>query len=646
MICHYCNGTDKIINYNITHKYVHSKPGCNCSFKLCPTCNTLIVDKQVKSKINTPIITTDSIFDTIICPNCNNSWLPDFPTSWCRSLTNLNKVYEVINDMYNNANCVISAYTLLNIQRSHFGVIFNNDRAKKRGYQEYIAGAPRRRMSEYITQLKYMGILTLNDSDGLPTIELSPLGEELATNKNPFNNLIYYIIAYSNIKINNGHCKPSNRSCYKYFKIRFMENILSSINFIKNTTGCASSKYQIAVSCLCRNNAEFNTYALKYLNQYSSSTLKQLFFVHENELNRAIVSTFLNIFVSLNLLDKDSDNLYNITPLGESVLNFLNHRPAIWYEDIEVFANKNNTTCEDIFAKLMLWRLIKNNLLNESTLRNISYDELNSLACSITNKNLTEFDDIHLNLFFDEPVHKNLDITNSIISLMRNYLDSSEITFDDLCAISKLLTMSWFNSLQKIAKPYEEVSVKSIIRSAEKSFKASLQSGKLWHNKSRKLLNKSGLYTIDYKDNPCFSNLDIPKLKLMLPGGTNYNPDMLIEESLIGETKHILVDAKDSHSIAAEVPKLMGYNLYSKNPNVNSFTIITLRGSLPSTVLDNILSAKNEFDRITIIEESALEELSAYNLDKENLLNFLLPLDGFKHITLNKVKNIKTLCNV
>lgn len=78
MICPYCNGTDKIINYNITHKYVHSKPGCNCSFKLCPTCNTLIVDKQVKSKINTPIITTDSIFDTIICPNCNNSWLPRF----------------------------------------------------------------------------------------------------------------------------------------------------------------------------------------------------------------------------------------------------------------------------------------------------------------------------------------------------------------------------------------------------------------------------------------------------------------------------------------------------------------------------------------------------------------------------------------
>lgn len=646
MICPYCSGTDKIINYNITHKYVHSKTGCNSSFKLCPTCNTLIVDKPVKSKINNPITTVNSIFDIVICPNCNNSWLPDFPTSWCRSLTNLNKVYEVINDMYSNANCVISADTLLNIQRSHFGVIFNNDRARKRGYQDYIAGAPRRRMSEYITQLKYMGILSLNDLNGTPTIELSPLGEELATNKNPFATLIYYIIAYSNIKINNGHCKPLKSSCYKYFKIRFIENILSSISFIKNTTGNSTSKYQIAVSCLCRNDTEFNIYTLKYLSQYSSSTLKQLFFVHEDELNRAVVSTFLNIFVSLNILDKDSNDLYSITPLGESVLDFLKYRPAIWYEDIEVFANNNNTTCEVVFAKLMIWRLIKNNLLNESTLRNISYNELNLLACKITNKNLNEFNDIHLNLFFDEPVYKNLDITNSIISIMRNYLDSSEITFDDLYAISKLLTISWFNPLQKIAKPYEEMSVNKLINTAEKSFKANLQSGKRWHNKSRELLNKSGLYTIDYKDNPCFSNLDIPKLKLMLPGGTIYNPDMLIEESSIGETGYILVDAKDSNSIISEVPKLMGYNLYSKNQNVNSFTIITLRGSLPSTVLDNILASKAEFDRITIIEESALEELSEYSLDKENMLNFILPLDGFKHITLTKVRNLKVLCNI
>lgn len=646
MICPYCNGTDKIINYNITHKYVHSKKGCNNSFKLCPTCNTLIVDKQIKSTLNNPIITVNSIFDIVTCPNCNNAWLPDFPTSWCRSLTNLNKVYEVTNDMYKNANCIISADTLLNIQRSHFGVIFNNDRARKRGYQEYIAGAPRRRMSEYITQLKYMGILTINNSDNNPTPELSPLGEELATSTNPFTTLIYYIIAYSNIKINNGHCKPLKTSCYKYFKIRFIENILSSINFIKNTTGNGASKYQIALSCLCRNDDEFHNYTLRYLKQYSSSALKQLFFINEDELTRAIVSTFLNIFVSINLLTKDSNDLYSITSLGESVLEFLKYRPAIWYEDIEVFAKTNNTKCEIIFAKLMIWRLIKNNLLNKSTLKNISYEELDSLVCKIIGKQHSEFEDIHLNLFYDEPVYKNLDITNSILSQMRNYLDISVVTFDDLCAVSKLLNISWFNSLQKIAEPYEEISVNTIINSAENSFKANLQSGKKWHNKSRELLNKSGLYTIDYKDNPCFSTLDIPKLKLMLPGGTLHNPDMLIEESSIGETGHILVDAKDSNSIISEVPKLMGYNLYSKNPNVNSFTIITLRGTLPITVLNNILSSKNEFDRITIIEESALEELSNYNLDKKSLLKFILPLDGFKHITLNTVKSMEVLCNI
>src|SRR5690554_3774632 len=97
VICPYCKGTDHFDNSNLTHKYRHS---CNKHFKLCPFCQTKYATDNPYSLNDVEVV--ENIFTITSCQVCNRSWLPDFPTSWTRSFTNLSKVYEFISDIYNN----------------------------------------------------------------------------------------------------------------------------------------------------------------------------------------------------------------------------------------------------------------------------------------------------------------------------------------------------------------------------------------------------------------------------------------------------------------------------------------------------------------------------------------------------------------
>lgn len=107
----------------------------------------------------------------------------------------------------------------------------------------------------------------------------------------------------------------------------------------------------------------------------------------------------------------------------------------------------------------------------------------------------------------------------------------------------------------------------------------------------------------------------------MLSGSSLHNPDLLINKSGFGTNNCILVDAKD--------------------PNVNSYSIITLRGELLSTVKRRSNSALDEFDRVCILEEKALEMLLPSKQPVDKILDFILPLNGFKHITILCVKKKK-----
>lgn len=639
MNCPYCNNSKDLDNSNLTHKF-SDKSGCKKYFKVCNFCNTIFVNKhQISSSITTninigyTIKPVNNILNLNKCPSCNKSWLPDFPMSWLRSITNLDKLYELVHDINKNEDYGVENGDLLNIQKRHYGVKFNKDRADNIGYDKYIQGSLIRRMSEYINQLRIMGIIHLNSKG---KYILTDIGHNLVKSIRHDNNaelISYSVLGYINIKINNGYQKNNSNSCYQYFKIRFIENILKSIDFVYREHSKMASKYQIGLSVLCRDESEFKSYCLKNIIEKSPQNIKSFMFAGEKELDRAVVSGFLNIFISLNLIEKKKD-LYGLTPFGLSILNFLEEHPAIWYSDLisnnyESYESKN-----DRFANIILWRLINNNLLTPNDL-NIDIEILNKEIAPFM-KNKKQIKDIHLNLFYDEPIY-NISIINNtykILTLIKSKL-KTDIELDILESKCKELNTVWINELTILVN--NNISAEFIKNFSEKS---TFKTGEKWENTTKFYFKKLGLDIDFYKVNPVFSNLKISTLNIFLPGGTLYNPDLLIKERINNQSKYILIDSKGASSIINELHKLKGYNLYASHEEVDSYAVIPLNGTLSQTSKKTILKEKDSFNRICIIEKKAIELLITKNLTKSKILEIILPLNGFKHITANDIDNL------
>lgn len=628
MKCPYCSGDSNFENASLTYKYTHKE--CEKKFKFCRVCNSYHIEKTDKYT-NEDAIVTDNLFDVDSC-SCG-TWLPDFPTSWIRSITNLEKLWELLNDISDNDNNFINSENLFEIQRNHFGVIYNPKRARLRGIETYISGAPKRRMNEYINILKNMGMIRQrNDKNS----ELTRFGQEAINTDNDKAVWSYLILAYMNLKLTNGYQKESKSSCYTYFNIRFMHNILRVLKYI-NDKGNAASKYQLGLAVLCRNENEYKKYCIKYIDCYTDKNIKAFFFENDDELNRAVVSSFLNVFISLKLIKIDDKKLYSITELGKGVLNILDNTVPIWWDDIVKYSEKNNQDIYEVSSKILIYRLLKNNLISKEDI-NLSEEDINRTVENIVNKDIDSIRDIHFNLYYDEPkLYKGDNIhTTKILNSIKGYFkDGSSIELDDVSELCSVLNYSWYKDIRDCIDLHGGKSLFNIKKDTR------LQAGRAWHDKSVKLLQELGLNVSNYQDRPIFRELEIDKLELMLPGGTVHNPDILVFEDGIGKKSCILVDAKDQNSINSEVPKLMGYSLYARDKRIDSYSIITLRGKLPNKTRSRIESSLDEFERVTLIEEEALEYLATLCYNKEKYLDILLANKGFKYISKEHLKNIK-----
>lgn len=635
MICPYCGKKSNFKNTNLTHKYLHDD--CNNYMKRCSICDTLYAEENNYDLDN--CIEVENLFELDNCSVCGKRWLPDFPTSWTRSFTNLNKIYEFIKDINSNHQKRINADNLYEIQRSHYGVIFNKKRAEVRGIDKYISGSGRRRMLEYFNVLKNMGLLKIESYQkyGRLNHEFTKLGDEFVNSSEPEDIIAFFIIGFLNIKLNNGYQRNQSTSNYQYFKIRFAHNLFKVINYIENNYNTGASKYQIGLSFLARNKEQFTKQTIKELNRFSSEQIKKRYFVQEDELNRAVVCTFINPFKTLNIL-KEKNGLYFLTDLGKNLLEILNNRPAIWYEDIMEYSANNDIEINTLFAKLILWRLIKNDFLKKDE-TSIDLNNLDKIIEEITSKNIEVIEDIHLNLYYDEPLYKKShNNTEEILgSLFKLIETDSQIEKLDLIELVQALQYSCFD---KIREALDEETIEKLTNlddDGDMIFSRNLQSGQEWHNKSKELFEAIGFDTEHYKNNKLFEQIYIKGLDLKLPGGTIYNPDLIIFEDGFGPENCILVDPKDQNSIDAEIPKLMGYNEYSNDPRVQSYTLIPLRGKLSSAAKTRIESNIEEFEKITIVEENALNKIKKEKLEKEEVLDLLIPYSGFRHITENDI---------
>lgn len=631
MKCPYCGGEEHFDNSSINHKIKHND--CNKYFKVCSFCSTKYIEDG-NNYVDTNAIRVDNLFDADYCIKCGREWLPDFPTSWLRSLTNIGKIYDVINDCTRINSGEIRKETLLELQRSHNGVTFNKERAKARGAENYITGALERRMADYILVLRNMQVLiNANKGKDNASFELSRFGEGFATSDNTYEIFAYYITACCNIKINNGFQKTSKSSVYSYFKIRYIENILNGCNE-KRKNGSLTSIEDFGVTLLSRNEEEFKSRALEYIKLFNRKGLQDKFFNATNkELNRSVKGAFVNILVSLGVLKKVGD-LYDMTAIGGQVLVLLNKFPAIWYEDI----SDNQSIEENIerVAYIISWRLLKNNLLDQSA-SSLKIKDIEKYIVKFI-PNISQCEDIHFNLLYDEPLRKNDEqITYRVIHYMSSIIFCS-VSEDALYELCQELPYVLFTKIYKIVSDNKNLLEPIIENIDSDTFRQNTQSGKRWHDKVRNSFVKIGIDTKDYREEPLFERIIIDRLDLNLPGGTVYNPDILLFDSSYGKRGCILVDAKDENSINAEVHKLMGYNTYSSDPRVNTYCIIALRGKLPDRTKTRILNNVKEFDKIVIIEEKALDLLVEKKVSKKRALQILYPNDGFKLITRGHIE--------
>lgn len=635
MKCPHCSGEDNYDNSSINHKYKHKD--CNKYFKVCPTCNTFY-SESIEQNVNNNQhqIKVDNLFDVDYCRVCKMSWIPDFPTSWTRSITNISWMYELLTDLSSIAEESITAENLFKIQSSNNGVIFNPLRARARGIEEYINGAGKRRMGEYLSYFINGQIIKKDIIDDSIIRGFTKFGEEFISSKNKVEMIAYFISSFSNMKLNNGYQRPQKNSVYKYFKIRFLENLLEIANYNK-IRGKLTSKYDFGLSLLARDKDQFESYVLYYLDNFDDEGLKVLFFNENNlELQRAVIGTFINVFISLGLI-LESDTKYQITNLGINILNYLKDRPGLWYEEILEIAKNEDDTIE-LISEILVWRLFKNNILNEddTTLR------FQDLEIKLSNKfslNFSEYEDIHYNLYYDEPMFKKEVIRSTqILDEMLQIIGNDDISFEEIKEYCESLPILWHRGIYDIVNIHEETVLNLVDNFKDDTFRLSLQSGQRWHEKTRQLIKDSGLNCGDYKDNPVFSSIIIDKLNINLPGGTSYNPDMLIYEKGFGTKDCILVDAKDQNSINSEVHKLIGYNRYASDSRVDSYCIISLRGTLPQTTKTRIMDNVAEFNRITIIEEKALEIISEMNCNTDGIIDLIIPQDGFKHLNPKNIR--------
>lgn len=617
MKCPYCEGEDNFDNSNIKHKYLHKTETCRGYFKVCPVCETKYVVNN-KEVLDKDAYAVSNLYEIDYCINCKTEWLPDFSTSWIRSLTNIEKIYEVMNDCDKIEEGKISRNILISVQRAHNGVLFNRERALKVGFDVYLNGAGLRRMQEYLVALKSFQFL--ND-EGNAT-KFTELGKELLSTKNVYEMYACFISAMCGIKVSNRYLKRRNNSGYSYYQTRYVENVLRMCRYNKEKQ-LDTYIEDIGIALLARNEEDFFENAMKYSGTFNRSGLQERFFGESTSELFRVRGALINIMISIGLLDRKHQK-YLLTPIGEDVCKIYEKYPGIWYTNL-----KENEV--EKAAYLMVWRLLSNEFVDENCLL-ISKDDLQKYINEHLMIDVDTCIDVDFNIYYDIP-EENDNLIQLVYEFINNNLMSIEQELFE--KMSNLLLMKNYKRMLDIVYSHKEIiDVRYDVMSRCLVGQA-IQSGSEWHKKTYDLFKKIGTNIYNYQENPIYNHLLIPELQIYLPGGTNYNPDMIWNTR---QDKNILIDAKDANSISQEITKLLGYNIYSHYKDVDSYCIIVLRGNMPQRALERIMDNVDMFDRICIVEENALERMVDSNVSEEKLCELILPISGFKYVTMQDVR--------
>jgi len=451
MKCKKCNSIN-VTTPSINYSYYCKKD--KYYFKVCPFCKTELEGKS-----------------DVECNSCG-AWLPNFPTSWVRSVTNiytLRKIAEMVGECSNG---ICSDDALAKILAAEKLVTVDPIKLEKDGVS-YWTGGPRRRASEYTANLRFLG---------------------LASKSNTFTRLNYSGIKFSEVKTKlefNATCariffrlritnKYDIRGSYSEYKIR---PIFLMLKIIKDLADVGKEAYleNMALAVMSRDEKVDYKRALNYSIEYDRSFLYKTFFSEGKEYRRVVQGVFSHWMEQIGLIERE--NIGNtikikITEVGKKILNF--------YETMHSSFEYNK---DEALVKLMEY--------DDGVLPfDVEYD-------------FSDSDIKYLN-------EKLGDRSKLLKNIMNRSIDEELKALEDIISIH--------------STAYEKKVLSLKVSSAKNAFK----SGQEWEEEVYRSLEELNLSPKWYKKEKTFAHIVLSdEILNSLTGGTGHNPDIILFEPII-----------------------------------------------------------------------------------------------------------------
>jgi len=471
--------------------YLHKNKGGD--YKICYACKTKITETKKR-----------------FCPNCS-TWIPNFPTSWARSITNVSLLRRI--------GQVITAYMgeefdVDNLTKFLVGEgIISVDEEKNNSEEKYWAGGPRRRAAEYAQNMKFLGFANEKKVKNKKITKLSFSGNKFFKSTNKLEHDAVLMKAILSLKL-------TNQYAIKLYDEYHFRPLLSGLRIVEKLGGSCTLE-QFALAFMVTDEGKDFSVALDFATKRKDS-LSDLFFNKGKELSRVIQGVFMHWLTGSGLIErkKTQDGIkILITELGSKVLELYENYKPVWYENEEKAAD-------------LITEIIKDDKL---------------------------FKGPDFSFYYDVPDEKK----EKVLGLCATKMGTDGISVLEMIdSLDKKQTEKIKETIMIYAIDKEVMSVKI------SNVFESIKSGGNWEGAVLKRLGILKLEPVFYKDKKIFKDVVLEKwITDALRGGTTHNPDILTTRP-----EYIMVDAKKNAE--GERYKIRAYDGYANHPKVMTPVLI------------------------------------------------------------------------
>ena len=549
--CNKC-GNRRLTNPSTNYTYYCDKD--RLYFKVCPFCNGRIEDKDICD-----------------CPHCGE-WLPNFPTSWVRSATNiyiLRKVAEFIS-VFLNGNCTDSDLSRV-LTRENLVTV--SQKRLENNREEYWKGGPQRRASEYAVNLRYLGFASKKSYKTY----LNYFGNVFTKveTKLDFNSCC--IRSFLRLKLGNVH---DSKGTYSQYRIRPLFLILKLIGDLEKSKKVAYLE-NIALAVMCRDEEDDYSKALNYSKEYDRQFIYDTFFSKGKEYKRVVLGVFVHWLEQIGLINKKSStNLVelSLTPVGKEILDT--------YRKIDILSGYNKDEIVENIEKSV----------DGVPIIDFEYDVLNSENRKYVYKKTGKTEKYYLNAY-------------------------NKLLLSELDKIKKIVVS--FSS--KKERELLELKVSKISEETQRT-------GQKWESYVYDCFDKLSLKPLWYRYERTFASVILPDEAMdSLAGGTEHNPDIIILEPLLlidpkknANNEMYKVSAYDLYALHPEIDgnSLIASQVVLKENYARRIEGLKRTSVIDKYALDTLIKNKDFFKTELVFKLFGVGLDHGHYIDEEALFDF------------------------